>query len=248
MHLLVLQHETVEHPGIFRSFLAEDGHTYDAVELQLGEALPADMTNYDALWVMGGPMDVWEEEENPWLIAEKAFIRKAVVEAQKPYLGLCLGHQLLACALDADVGPGTPEIGLLPVELTESPAAVFADLPKQLLTLQWHGAEVKALPQGATVLARSAVCPVQAMRYGSHAVSAQFHLETEPDTVANWAKIPAYAEALERALGPGAVAALEAEATAAMPQLNATARTFYNNWMALAANSASVPTEGMKVP
>ena len=73
MHILVLQHAQVEHPGIFRNFLKEDGHTWDAVELDKGEALP-DIDQYDALWVMGGPMDVWQEAEYPWLKAEKKFI------------------------------------------------------------------------------------------------------------------------------------------------------------------------------
>ncbi|MEM9343729.1 MAG: type 1 glutamine amidotransferase [Pseudomonadota bacterium] len=235
MHLLVLQHETVEHPGIFRSFLAADGHTYDAVELQLGEALPDNLDPYDGLWVMGGPMDVWEEDDHPWLATEKAFIRRAVGDHGMPFLGLCLGHQLLANAFGAEVGPGEPEIGLMPVSVTEEPAEVFAGLPTELETLQWHGAEVKELPAGATSIAASPVCAIQAMRIGQSAISAQFHLETEPDTVANWAKIPAYAAALERSLGEGAVPKLDATVAAAMPALNETARRFYDNWMALAA-------------
>ena len=233
MHILVLQHETVEHPGIFRSFLAEDGHTWDAVELQLGEALPDNLDSYDALWVMGGPMDVWEEDDHPWLVDEKVFIRRAVIGHKLPYLGLCLGHQLLASALGAEVGPGTPEIGLLPVKVEDSP--VFEGLGSPIDTLQWHGAEVKELPDGAMSIASSPACAIQAMLFGRHAVTAQFHLETEPDTVQNWAKIPAYAAALERALGPGAVENLDAKVTANMAALNATARRFYNNWMALAA-------------
>lgn len=234
MHILVLQHETVEHPGIFRCFLDADGHSWDGVELQLGETLPS-LDGYDALWVMGGPMDVWEEDANPWLVDEKAFIREAVVEKKLPFLGLCLGHQLLADALGGSVGPGTPEIGMMPVQLDEHPAAVFEGLGTAIDTLQWHGAEVKTLPDGASAIASSPVCAIQAMRYGHHAVSAQFHLEIEPDTVANWAEIPAYAAALERALGAGAVPALDAEVAAAMPKLNATAKRFYDNWLALAA-------------
>ena len=91
MHILVLQHARVEHPGIFRSFLKEDGHSWDAVHLDEGEALP-ELKGYDALWVMGGPMDVWQEDAHPWLRAEKDFIRAAVAEQGLPYLGLCLGH------------------------------------------------------------------------------------------------------------------------------------------------------------
>ena len=240
MHILVLKHEAVEHAGIFRSFLDEDGHTFEEIDLQFGEALPASFDGYDALWAMGGPMDVWEEEEHPWLAAEKAFIRKAVIDHQLPYLGLCLGHQLLASALGGAVAPGTPEIGLLPVTVDEATPEVFVGLPKEVMTLQWHGAEVTGLPEGATPIASSPVCAVQAMRFGAHAVSAQFHLEIEPDTVANWAQIPSYAAALDRALGAGAVTALDAEVAAAMSELNATARIFYQNWMALAVETENV--------
>ena len=67
MKLLVLQHAACEHPGKFRDFLAEDGHEWDAIELDEGEKLPASIDGYDGLWVMGGPMDVWQEDQHPWL-------------------------------------------------------------------------------------------------------------------------------------------------------------------------------------
>jgi len=238
MHLLVLQHETVEHPGIFRNFLAEDGHTYDAVELQLGETLP-ELDGYDALWVMGGPMDVWQEDDFPWLAEEKAFIRDAVVEQKKPFLGLCLGHQLLAEALGGKVAPSQePEVGIMPVEILDSneAKAVFDGLPMSLETLQWHGAEVTRMPRQAHNIASSPDCHYQAMLYGNHAVSAQFHMEIEEDTVANWAKIPAYADALEKALGPGAVTELEAGVAQELKLFNSAARIFYNNWILLITN------------
>ena len=95
MHILVLQHAKEEHPGSFRKFLKEDGHTWDVIELDEGEKLPL-IDSFDALWVMGGPMDVWEEEKYPWLKKEKEFIKIAVAEKGLPYLGVCLGHQLLA--------------------------------------------------------------------------------------------------------------------------------------------------------
>ena len=154
MKLLVLQHATLEHPGIFRSFLEEDGHTYDAVELDQGEALP-ELDGYDALWVMGGPMDVWQEDAHPWLREEKAFIREAVEGRGLPFLGLCLGHQLMAEALGGSVGPSeTPEIGVMGIQLTEEGAAgVFMDgLPERFDSLQWHSAEIKQMPPGASCL------------------------------------------------------------------------------------------------
>ena len=84
MHILVLQHAPVEHPGIFRRFLEEDGHSWDTVELDQGGQLPS-LDGYDALWVLGGPMDVWQEDEHPWLKDEKAFIREAVEQRGMSY-------------------------------------------------------------------------------------------------------------------------------------------------------------------
>ena len=160
MKILVLQHAAVEHPGIFREFLAEDGHVYDAIELDEGEPLP-ELDGYEALWVMGGPMDTWQEDAHPWLKDEKAFIREAVAERGLPYLGLCLGHQLLADALGGEVGPSdTPEIGVMDVQLTEVGASgvIFDGLPERFPCLQWHSAEVKKMPAGASCLATSPDC------------------------------------------------------------------------------------------
>ncbi|MEO0372392.1 MAG: type 1 glutamine amidotransferase [Pseudomonadota bacterium] len=230
MHLLVLQHERVEHPGVFRDFLRRDEHTWDAVELDEGESLPS-LDGYDALWVMGGPMDVWQEEQHPWLRAEKAIIREAVLNREMPFLGLCLGHQLLAEALGGTVGPSKiPEIGVLDVNITDG-GALFKGMPTTIESLQWHSAEVTQMPKGAQVLASSPACAVQAMAWKDHAYGLQFHMELEADTVANWADIPEYAQALEKAMGAGAVARLEAECAERMSTFNAMAERLYRNWI-----------------
>src|SRR6185312_10665844 len=105
MKIIVLQHLDVEHPGIFRNFLRDDGLSWDTIEMDAGDAIP-DLAAYDLMMVMGGPQDVWQEDIYPWLAVEKAAIRRFVVEMKKPYLGICLGHQLLASAIGGDVGPG----------------------------------------------------------------------------------------------------------------------------------------------
>ena len=231
--ILVFQHIPIEHPGVFRDFMREDGVEWRAVELDAGEPIP-DLGGHDALWVMGGPMDVWEDDLHPWLEAERAAIREAVLERRMPFFGFCLGHQLLAQALGGEVGPAAePEIGIFDVELTEAGRAspLFEGVPMVHGCLQWHGAEVLEPPPGARVLAASPACAVQALGVGDRAFSVQYHVEITERTVPEWGAVPAYGQGLERALGPGALARFEADAAAGMAGFNRNARRLYDNFM-----------------
>lgn len=233
--ILVFQHIAVEHPGVLREYLREDGIAWDAVELDEGEAIP-DLGNYDALWVMGGPMDVWEEDAHPWLATEKAAIREAVVERGLPYLGLCLGHQILAAALGGEVGPaGRPEIGILEVGLTDAGRgnALFAGVSDRFKCLQWHSAEVLREPEGAQVLAASPDCRVQAMACGERAFGIQYHVELTAETVGEWGEVPAYKAALEKNLGPGALEEMKSGAREHLAAFNQDARQLYRNFMVI---------------
>ena len=219
MNILVFQHLAVEHSGVFSAFWSEAGHRMTIVELDEGEAIPR-LDNFDLLAVMGGPMDVWQEAEHPWLIPEKAAIKHWVQTLNRPYFGICLGHQLLAVALGGDAQPmQTPEVGLTQISQTGAGRAdaIFGRLPETMTTLQWHGVQVTKLPPDAVVLASNAACAVQAMRVGRQAYGVQYHLEILPSTVADWQAIPAYRAALHAAIGAAAADQLGADVTPLLP-------------------------------
>lgn len=235
MKILVFQHVAVEHPGIFRDFWARDGHDWHAVELDEGDAIPP-LEDYDLLVVMGGPMDVWQEDEHPWFVAEKAAIRRWVLELGKPYLGVCLGHQLLGEVIGAAVAlMDAPEVGLATVEVTEAGRSdpLLAGFPAEMETFQWHGCEVRGLPGGAVVLAGNAACPVQAFRYGESAYGLQYHVEITATTVSDWEAIPAYKASLEQALGSAEAARLTEVVTPRLPAFAASAEQLYRNFNAV---------------
>ena len=242
MKILVLQHVDVEHPGIFRDFFKADGLSWDTVELDAGDALP-DVSAYDLMVVMGGPQDVWQEDKHPWLVAEKAAIRKFVVDLGRPYLGICLGHQLLAAAIGGEAAPGkTPEVGVLTVRQTQEGKddPLFRGIADPIDVLQWHGAEVVRLPADTCVLASSDACAVQAFRYRDNAYGFQFHVEITEQTVADWAAIPVYAQALDAALGQGAVGRLNSQVAAKLPTFNRNAKSIYDNFKGVLQQAASV--------
>ncbi len=237
--VIVFQHVSVEHPGIFRKFFLDDGIKLHTIELDQGESIP-DLKSFDALWVMGGPMDVWEEDKYSWLAEEIKAIRKAIDELKMPFMGICLGHQLLAYAYGAKVGPSDKsEVGVMPVRKTKDGkhSSFFLDLPDIMDTLQWHSSEVKTVPEGFQVLAESDQCAIQSLSYGDKVFSVQYHQEITKTTVSDWSKISEYQISLKQSLGENAVEKLRKDVSVNINNFNDAAALLYKNWKSTVFNN-----------
>jgi GMP synthase (glutamine-hydrolysing) len=177
MRVHYLQHVPFEGLGSISTWMAEQNHSLSSTRLYANDPLPT-VSDFDWLIVLGGSMNIYEEEQYPWLIAEKQLIKQAI-EEDKIVLGICLGAQLIADALGSKVYAGQhKEIGWFPIKITEavqqSDALEF--LPAQLTVFHWHG-DTFELPEKATRLAYSEGCLNQAFLYGEKVLGLQFHLE-----------------------------------------------------------------------
>lgn len=181
-----LQHADFEDLGCIAPWLAARGAEVTLTRLYAGETLPP-VASFDWLIVMGGPMNVDEDDAHPWLRAEKDFILDAV-HAKKKMLGICLGAQLIAAALGAPVLRNAHvEIGWHPV--TMNPAAkrskLFAGFPDRFLPFHWHG-DTFEIPPDATPLASSEACANQAYERDGRIAAIQFHLEVTAANARIW--------------------------------------------------------------
>ena len=233
-YFLVLQHIAIEHPGFIRDLMNEADITWDTTLLDQGEKLPANIDKYSGVLSMGGPMDVREKENHPWIHDEELFIRQWVLDYKKPFLGICLGHQLLATALGGKVERAKKaEVGIYPISLTSDGRShvFFNNCPSEFMGLQWHGAEVTSAPNGSKILAQSKDCQIQSLAIGNHAFSFQFHLEITPTTVDEWAEVDAYRISLESQLGPNGLNKFRTNAAAYLSYFNLLAKSIFDNWL-----------------
>lgn len=211
--LLAIQHVPWETPH--RILDACDGLDVRTVRPLEGEPLP-DPAGVAGAVVMGGPMNVDEVERYPGLAAEREWLAEAM-EREMPVLGICLGAQLVARALGAEVRPGEgPEIGFAPVEAHDPADPIVGPLAPATTVLHWHG-DVFDL-EGAEPLASSAMTEVQAFRHGK-ARGVLFHPEADVSLVEAWLAQPQMCDEAIEALGPAAPAELLEQAHRAEEQL-----------------------------
>ena len=235
MQFLVLEHSPIDHLGILAKYLRTSGIRWHSVKLYEGESIPS-LTDFDALIVMGGPQQVSDLKQFPWLISEKSFIRTAIKDNNKPVLGICLGAQLIADVMGGNVGPMTlPEIGILNVEkrVAAEDDSIFKRFPESATVFQWHLNEVNRLPSEAIHLMSSSSCKFQAFRVGRLVYGLQFHVEVTPDMVRATDHYPEYVMALEAQKGRGALDKLVLETELQYAELDQSASLIYHAFVDL---------------
>ena len=235
MKILVLQHIKIEDPGYIKDLMINDGAQITTIELDEGEKIPNDLNIFDAMLCMGGPMDTWMEKDYPWLIDEKRKIKEFVIELKKPYLGFCLGCQLLGEVLGGNVvRTKNPEIGILDINFSENKKQdiLFKEFPNQIKSLQWHSYEVQGLEKNKDIqlIASSPETKYQIFKYKNHAYGIQFHIEIKDTTVNEWGCVPEYKDALEKQLGKGALKKFDIEAQANMNNMNSYSEILYKKF------------------
>ena len=235
MEVIVLQHIKIEDPGYIKDLMLNDGVNLTTIELDEGEKIPNDLSKFDAMFCMGGPMDTYMEDQYPWLIEEKEKIKEFVIDLKKPYLGFCLGCQLLGEAVGGQVVRSNPsEIGMMEINFSDkkNDDSLFSSFPNKIKSLQWHSYEVNNLESNkdVVVLASSPITKYQIFKYQNHAYGIQFHIEIKDTTVNEWGCVPEYKKALEDQLGDGALEKFDNAAKDNMTDMNNYSKILYKNF------------------
>lgn len=182
MKIHYLQHVPFEGLGSIETWAGQQGAVVTSTRLFNDEPLPAP-EDIDWLIVMGGPMNIYEEDKFPWLKREKVFIAEVIKRGSR-VLGICLGAQLIADVLRGRITANAEkEIGWWPIipdpGLTPGLQEVFG---QGLTVIHWHG-DTFSLPAGAARLAQSEVCRNQGFVYQERVLALQFHLETTKESL-----------------------------------------------------------------
>jgi GMP synthase-like glutamine amidotransferase len=186
MRLHYLQHVPFENPGSILTWARENGCNVTSTQFYDDENIPAHK-DYDWLIVMGGPMNIYDEKNYPWLANEKTFIREAI-NFGKVVIGICLGAQLIADVIGGKITENPHlEIGWFPVKLSSEARSspLFSFFPQEPTVFQWHGDTFSTLPDDTICIAENNACSHQAFIYKKKVFGFQFHLENTEEIIEN---------------------------------------------------------------
>ncbi|HEX7734037.1 MAG TPA: type 1 glutamine amidotransferase [Ktedonobacteraceae bacterium] len=232
--VLALQQTWDDPPGYLEELLQEHGIICDTIEV---EKMPLpDPALYQAIIVLGGPQHLYADSHLSYMVRQQELLRQAVAQ-DIPTLGICLGGQLLASALGAEVRRHErSEVGFYRIPLTEAGRQdpLFAGLPGHQFAFHWHG-DVFELPGGAIHLASNENAPNQAFRYGPRAYGLQFHIEMNEEIASIWLRDPICVKEISETLNdPDAPARLAREWLEHAPAYQDHTRTLFENFLRIA--------------
>jgi GMP synthase-like glutamine amidotransferase len=245
--VLVVEHERGTGPGYVGEVLLEAGLELDLRRPYDGDGLPDDLRDHQALLVLGGSPNPYDDAATPWLGPVRALVAEAL-DREVPTLGICLGGEILAMVAGGRVQPAVDavEVGLYPLRLTDAGRddPLFGGLPARVPAVEWHVEEIAALPPGSVALCSSERFPNQAFRVGACAWGTQFHPEVLADMAADWAE-PESAEM--RLAGVTAESVVEA-VTAAEPELRSAWGGLARRWAAVVAQASTTGEPAPSAP
>ncbi|MDA1181670.1 MAG: type 1 glutamine amidotransferase [Proteobacteria bacterium] len=233
--ILIFQHSDIVTAGYLLDLLEKDGIFLTTVRLDKKDKIPNNLEKFHAMICLGGEMNTNMEDTYPWILDEKEAIKKFVIEMRKPYLGICLGAQLLGEVLGGKiVRTKPPEIGILNIEMFANHLKdkVFRNFDSKFKVLQWHSYEVQDLESVKNVflLASSESTKYQIFRYKDYAYGVQFHTEIKEDTISSWSKIPELKAVIESNLGKNALHSLDKEGYKNVKNMKLNTEKLYENF------------------
>lgn len=230
--VLALQHVWDDPPGYLGELMEKHGIRCDIVDVEQ-EAIPT-LNGYDALLSLGGWQHAYDDEQFPYLKREKGVIREAIAQ-EMPYLGICLGGQLLADALGVPVTRHhLTEIGFAQVEFTEEGKVdpLFQGLPGYQQVIHWHE-DTFAIPAGGVLLATNRYTRNQAFRFGRNAYGLQYHIELTPQMLDTWLQFPDYKKEIIKVMGEEAPELIEQARSTYYPLVRNQARILFENFLCI---------------
>ena len=232
--VIVFQHVHYEDLEKIEEYLLKKDLVIKKIKLYESQDIPKDLSQFSLMISLGGPMDTWMVKQFPWIVKEKNAIKEFVINLEKPFIGICLGCQLLGEVLGGKIQKSKfSEIGFfnLIAKETMNNDRNLSFFPKKVPVFQWHSYEVSELNNSeVTILGSSDITKFQIFKYKNHAYGIQFHMEVDENTIIKWSKVPELKNALEKYLGKNSIDELDILLRNNIQEMNNNTKKLYENF------------------